>query len=105
MTGQGDKNFERIKNAKQSKTTLDVSRNYKTANGCAVRNLKAIRTNKAVIRGKVVDVAVSYFIITGEVNVKNKWLAADWNAEGKHPQEQYHLVEVKEQKMQQANLF
>lgn len=106
MTGQGSKQFEQIATSKAfAMTEPDVSKNYRTANGCAVRGLRAVRTNKAVVGGRVVTVAHSYFIITGQVKVKHGWQDADWNADGKHPQEQYSLVEVKEAQAQQVNLF
>ena len=104
MTGQGDRKMDRIKNANQKQALLDVSRMFKTANGCTVRNLRVERTNKTVIGGKVITTAYWSNIITGQVQVKNQWLPAEWNAQGKHAQEQYNLVEVKPD-VTQANLF
>lgn len=79
MTGQGDKNFERIKNA---------------AKGDQVRGLKVERSNTLVIDGKVITVAHYHFIITGQIHTQNQWLAAEWDANGKHPQEQYDLMAI-----------
>jgi len=104
MTGQGDKNFERIKKAKQHNGVLDVSLTFKTRNGCPVRNLRAVLTNKKVIGGRVITVANSHYIITGQVKVGHGWTAADWDANGNHVQEQYSLEQVKTTTTQ-SNLF
>ena len=104
MTGQGDKNYDLIKKSKPQKGVLDVSKNFTTINGCLVRKLRVEKTNKVVIGGKVITAAHTRFIITGQVLVKNQWLPAEWDANGRHSQEQYSLMEVKEQ-TKQGNLF
>lgn len=106
MTGQGDKNFDRIKKEKSARgnSTIDVKLNYRTANNLPVRNLRIKLTNKTVINGKVITTAHYHEIITGLVYTQNRWLPADWDARGRHVQEQYSLVEQKESHSQ-GNLF
>jgi hypothetical protein len=104
MTGQGSKQFEQIKRSNSSAGTLDLSRRYKTAGGHTVRNLRVVQTNKAVIGGKLTTSAHYHNIIAGQVLTQNQWLPAEWNERGQHPQEQYTLVEQREDTTQ-GNLF
>jgi hypothetical protein len=106
MTGQGDKNYDQIKREKDFwvKPAIDVTKNFRTANGKPVRNLRIETTNKTVINGKVITTAHYRQIITGQVYTQNQWLPADWDARGRHIQEQYSLVEQKETHTQ-GNLF
>jgi hypothetical protein len=105
MTGQGDKNHEQIKKARRVDATLDLSKSFRTVNGCRVRNLESKKVYNTVIHGRAVQTSQPRWIIEGEVYTQNKWLPAEWNHAGKHPQEQFSLEYVTENKEQQGNLF
>lgn len=103
MTGQGDKNYAAIKNARQADKALDVSKQF-TSNGCRVRNLSVHKVNYSVVGGKKVTTASYRNVIRGQVYTQNQWLDAEWDCNGKHPQTQWNLVQKREENTQ-ANLF
>jgi hypothetical protein len=106
MTGQGDRNMDQIKASRAKNTvTLDVSKNYRTANGLQVRGLRVEKTNKVVINGRTVSTANYHFIILGFVNFDNSWLPYKWDANGNCKQEGYQLVEQKAEASTQSSLF
>lgn len=113
MTGQGNKDFERItQRTRSAKITIDVTKQYRTASGLRVRGLHETSTHKTIVRGQVTDSTNPRVIIKGQVWMKTEltgtqeWMERAWDVNGNdllNPE--LNLVEYKPKKVEQPKLF
>lgn len=112
MTGQGNKDFERISRSKNSVHAIDVTKQYLTAAGHRVRGLHETSTFNTTVRGAVAASTNPRVIIKGQVWMKTEltgtqeWMERAWDVNGNdllNPE--LNLVEYKPKKVEQPKLF
>lgn len=111
MTGQGHTRMDQIK-ANRPGVAIDLSLQYRTANGHLVRGLQFQHTNKLVHNGKEIITANNYRFIVGQVKMHSQetgtqeWLDSVWFESGVHiSNKSLNLVVFKQQPVVQPNLF
>lgn len=113
MTGQGDRNFEQIQASRRAVHSIDVHREYRTAQNHRVRGLHKFNTNKTVSNGKVVEAAALHTLIKGQIYMRDVlnhdaygWIDQVWEEDGSHILHEYlNLVEYRAPEVKQAKLF
>ncbi len=112
MTGQGNTRHAMIKAAKQHERTqllsqIDLSKEYRTANGSRVRALQFnYRKQKVFLFGNIQHTGNQERCINGQVCINNEWQMQAWDLTGRHDyNDDLNLQEYKAPAVKLPELF